>query len=211
MPHAILLGDSIFDNGVYVPGGLAVTDQLRAALSDQWTVSLLAVDGHVTADVESQLAGLPHDATHLVVSCGGNDALIYLPLLTERASSVGEALSNFARIRLDFGYKYRRMLEKVTETNLHVTVCTVYDCVPGLEPMAHSALSMFNEVILREAIAAKVTVIDLRLVCTEPLDYSELSLIEPSRIGGAKIAAVIRKALMDASPPPPDGIVKVHL
>ena len=63
MPHAILLGDSIFDNGVYVPDGPAVTDQLRAGPSEEWRASLLAVDGHVTADVESQLAGLPRDAT----------------------------------------------------------------------------------------------------------------------------------------------------
>lgn len=209
MPHAVLLGDSIFDNGVYVPDGPAVTEQLRAVLSEAWKVSLLAVDGHVTTDVESQLAGLPHDATHLVVSCGGNDALNYLPVLTESAQSVGEVLSYFAQIRLDFRQKYRRMLEKVLETKREVTVCTVYDCIPGLEPMAHAALSMFNEVILREAISARVTIIDLRLVCTEPSDYSGLSPIEPSQKGGAKIASVICNMLMELNSP--SNVVKIHV
>lgn len=209
MPHAVLLGDSIFDNRVYVPDGPAVTDQVRAALSEGWKVSLLAVDGQVTADVESQLAGLPHDATHLVVSCGGNDALNYLPVLAERAQSVGEVLSNFAQIRLDFRHKYRRMLEKVLETQRDVTVCTVYDCIPDLEPMAHAALSMFNEVILREAISARVTIIDLRLVCTETSDYSELSPIEPSQMGGAKIAAVIRNILIGGNFP--SNVIQVHV
>lgn len=196
MPHVVLLGDSIFDNGVYVPDGPAFVDQLRAELSGQWKVSLLAVDGHVTADVEAQLTRLPRDATHLVVSCGGNDALNYLPMLADRAKSVSEVLSRFAELRSHFRRDYRRMLENVVGTRRDVTICTVYDCIPDLEPMAHAALSMFNEVILREAIAAKVTIIDLRLVCTERADYSELSPIEPSQTGGAKIAVVVRDMLM---------------
>ena len=74
MAHVVLLGDSIFDNGVYVPDEPAVEDQLRAALPASWRVTRLAVDGHVPADVAGQLAKLPEDATHLIVSCGGNDA-----------------------------------------------------------------------------------------------------------------------------------------
>jgi len=209
LSHAVLLGDSIFDNGVYVPDGPAFSDQLRAALSEQWKVSLLAVDGHVTADVEAQLAGLPNDATHLVVSCGGNDALNYLPVLAEGAQSVAEVLSNFAQIRSDFGQEYRRMLEKVVATQRDVTICTVYDCIPDLEPTAHAALSMFNEVIFREAISANVTIIDLRLVCTQRSDYSELSPIEPSQMGGAKIAVVIRNMLIGINSP--GNVVQVHV
>ena len=192
-----------------MPDGPAFADQLRAALSEQWKVSLLAVDGHVTADVEAQLAGLPNDATHLVVSCGGNDALNYLPVLAEGAQSVAEVLSHFAQIRSDFGQEYRRMLEKVVATQRDVSICTVYDCVPDLEPMAHAALSMFNEVILREAISAKVTIIDLRLVCTERSDYSELSPIEPSEVGGAKIAVVVRNMLIGINSP--GNFVQVHV
>lgn len=209
MTHVVLLGDSVFDNGVYVPDGPAFVDQLRAVLSDGWMVTLLAVDGHVTADVETQLTALPHDATHLVVSCGGNDALNYLPVLAERAQSVAEVLARFAQIRSDFGQQYRRMLEKVVATQRDVTICTVYDCIPDLEPMAHAALSMFNEVILREAISAKVTIIDLRLVCTQSSDYSEISPIEPSRIGGEKIAAVLRDLLLGIYSP--GNVVQVHV
>jgi len=207
--HAVLLGDSIFDNGVYVPDGPAFVDQLRAALSEEWKVSLLAVDGHVTVDVEAQLTRLPPDATHLVVSCGGNDALNYLPILAQGAQSVAEVLSNFAQIRSDFGQTYRRMLEKVVAKQRDVAICTVYDCIPDLEPMAHAALSMFNEVILREAISARVTIIDLRLVCTERSDYSELSPIEPSQMGGAKIAVVVRNMLTGGSFS--GNVVQVHV
>ncbi len=201
MAHVVLLGDSVFDNAAYVPDGPAVIGQLRAILPKNWAVSLLAVDGHVTSDVETQLEMVPNDATHLVVSCGGNDALGYLPVLTEQARTVAEALDRFARIRADFRDKYRCMLEQVVAMGRDVTVCTVYDCVPDLEPMAHAALSMFNEIILREAISAKVAVIDLRLVCTERSDYSEISPIEPSRRGGEKISNIICNLLLgDVSP-----------
>lgn len=209
MSHVVLLGDSIFDNGVYVPEGPAFVDQLRAALPEEWAVSLLAVDGHVMADVEVQLTRIPQDATHLVVSCGGNDALNYLPLLAESAQSVAEVLVRFAQIRSEFGQQYRRMLKKAIEMQRDVTICTVYDCIPDLEPMTNAALSMFNEAILREAISAKVNIIDLRLICTERSDYSDLSLIEPSQLGGEKIAAVLRNLLLGTSSP--DNVVQVYV
>src|SRR5437764_9100023 len=81
MNHIVLLGDSIFDNAVYVPGGPPFVEQLRAVLGRDWQVTLLAIDGHVTADTIGQLAKLPRGATHLVISAGGNDALGHLDLL----------------------------------------------------------------------------------------------------------------------------------
>ena len=73
--HVVLLGDSVFDNKAYVAGGPDVVTQLRARLPAGWRASLAAVDGAVTADVARQLGRVPHGATHLVVSVGGNDAL----------------------------------------------------------------------------------------------------------------------------------------
>jgi hypothetical protein len=87
--HIVLLGDSIFDNGAYVNGGLDVVAQLRSRLPQGWTASLLAIDSAVTSDVVRQLAGIPVEATHLVVSAGGNDALGSSGILAEKASSVG--------------------------------------------------------------------------------------------------------------------------
>ena len=96
---------------------------------------------------------LSDDATHLVVSCGGNDALGYVPLLSENARSFAEVLDRFSDIRAEFSKQYRHMLDRVLAPNLAATVCTVYDSVPDLAPSAHTALSMFNEVIIREAIS----------------------------------------------------------
>ena len=51
------------------------------------------------------------------------------------------------------------------------------------------ALAVFNDVVVRTAAAHGLDVIDLRAVCDQPQDYA--NPIEPSAIGGAKIARAI--------------------
>jgi hypothetical protein len=196
MKHVVLLGDSIFDNARYVPGRPPVIEQLRQALPDGWTATLLAVDGHVTEDVIDQLARLPADATHLVVSAGGNDALGESVLLGEPASTVRDALEQFQEIRVRFQKSYRKMLESVLAVKKPAAVCTIYDAVPDLREGEQAALAGFNEVILREAFAAGLPLIDLRLVCNSAADYSPVSPIEPSVAGGAKIDQAIARLLV---------------
>src|SRR5260370_3634277 len=75
MPHLVLLGDSIFDNGVYTSGGPDVVSQARKLLPSGWEASLLAVDGATTDNIADQVARLPAGATHLVLSVGGNNPL----------------------------------------------------------------------------------------------------------------------------------------
>ena len=81
MSHVVLLGDSIFDNARYVPGGPSVIEHLRRSLPAGWRATLLARDGAGTAEMDRQLDLLPPDATHLVVSVGGNDALDHSGLI----------------------------------------------------------------------------------------------------------------------------------
>lgn len=192
MPHFVLLGDSIFDNAVYVPGKPAVIEQVRGALPD-WQASLLAVDGNVTVDVVRHLQRLPADATHLAISVGGNDALRCLPILRQPAENVAEALLGLADIQAEFRREYREMLAGVAAHRLPTLACTIYDAIPGLEREAACALTLFNDVILREAIGAGIPVLDLRLLCDHPSDYSPLSPIEPSVLGGAKIATALAR------------------
>jgi hypothetical protein len=195
MKHVVLLGDSIFDNAVYVPGKPAVIEQLRSKLSPNWKATLLAVDGDVTRGVLRQTANLPGDASHLVISSGGNDALGYSGILSEPANSVADVLQRFTSIRTEFKNNYKNMLAHVLSFNKPTAVCTIYDSIPGLEPIAVTALAMFNDVILREAFVAKVPIIDLRLTFIDSADYSEISPIEPSAIGGEKITQAISRLL----------------
>ena len=195
MKHVILLGDSIFDNAVYVPGNPPVVEQLQSQLSEDWKATLLAVDGHVTSGVLSQTERLPEDASHLIVSCGGNDALGYSGMLYDPADSVSEVLERFTDIRSNFQNNYKQMLAHVLSFNLPTAVCTIYDSIPNLQPIEKTALSFFNEIILREAFSNKIPVIDLRLTCIDSADYSELSPIEPSAVGGQKITKAICQML----------------
>lgn len=202
-PHIVLLGDSIFDNAAYVPGGPDVITQLRGLLPEGWQATLCAVDGAVVADVERQIARVPHEGSHLVVSVGGNDALGWIDILDRPASSVAEVLDLLGHIGNGFRPAYHRMLERVSARGLPVTVCTIYEGAlpdPALHRRASTALVHFNDTILQAAYAAGVSYIELRQVCTEPADYA--NPIEPSVQGGAKIARSILRAIESLAPVP---------
>jgi hypothetical protein len=194
MNHVVLLGDSIFDNARYVPGGPSVIEHLNRSLPNGWRATLLARDGAGTAEMARQFEKMPADATHLALSVGGNDALDHSGLLLhEPARSFAEVLTRLAEIQEEFRRDYRGVLERVLGFVKPTAVCTVYDSIPGLDPVERTGLCLFNDVILREAFRAGVPVIDLRLVCTEATDYSRSSPIEPSAVGGGKIARVVAR------------------
>jgi hypothetical protein len=196
MSHVVLLGDSIFDNGVYVPGHPDVVRQVRARLPEGWRATLCAVDGAATPDVERQLARIPRDATHLVVSVGGNDALQRSAVMRQPARLVAEAVALLATEREGFARDYRAMLEPVVARGLPVALCTIYDARfpdPDEQRLVVTGLSLFNDVITREAFARRLALLDLRLICNEPDDYA--NPIEPSAKGGDKIAAVIAQVV----------------
>jgi lysophospholipase L1-like esterase len=192
MRHIVLLGDSILDNRAYVAPEPDVSGQLRARLGADWTVTLLAVDGHVTSEVRRrQLDRVPTGASHLVISVGGNDALGHASILSERAGSVAEAVGRLADARATFQVEYDRMIDAVLRLGVPTAVCTIYDANYP-EPqrrLVTTALTLFNDVISRAAFSAKLPLIDLRLICSEPADYA--NPIEPSAKGGDKIAATI--------------------
>ncbi|KGF72443.1 lipase [Neosynechococcus sphagnicola sy1] len=191
MGHVVLVGDSIFDNARYVPDRSPVIHQLRQTLPPGWIASLLAVDGNITADVATQLKKLPSDTTHLVVSVGGNDALSASSILSAMTLTVGAALSRIHKIHTDFQSSYRAMLRSLSTVGKPTAVCSIYDTIPGLGAAEQAALGGFNEVIFREAFLAGMPVIDLRVMFDQPSDYSPISPIEPSELGGAKIVRAI--------------------
>jgi hypothetical protein len=191
--HLVLLGDSIFDNAGYVPGGRpAVIDQVRSRLPEGWSATLLAIDGNVINYVHQQLKVLPGDASHLVLSVGGNDVLGEISILRERVATVGEALRLLLDSRARFQEEYHRLMEAIRDRGLPAAVCTIYNPCSDedeFQRAAVAALCLFNDAIIDRARHFKVPVIDLRVVCSEITDYA--NEIEPSAAGGAKIAEAI--------------------
>ncbi len=191
--HVVLIGDSIFDNGRYVGKNPAVIDQLKTGMPDGWQATLLAIDGSVTRDVSRQLERLPADATHLVVSVGGNDALAHSGILMKPAKSAAEVFLQLAAIREGFKLSYEKMAAAVIKQGKPTVFCTVYD--PNFDEllqqrMATTALSIFNDSIFRCAGSHGMPVLDLRLLFDNRADYA--NPIEPSSIGGEKIVKTIR-------------------
>jgi lysophospholipase L1-like esterase len=188
----MLLGDSIFDNAAYVAGAPDVVRQVRQRLPAGFKATLAAVDGGTTRDVHHQLRRVPDDATHLVISAGGNDALGSSDFLGAPARSTAEALSGLADIGDGFEHGYLTMLEGVLALGLPTAICTIYyprfpDA--ALQKVAVAGLTVFNDCIVRAAFARGLPLLDLRLICTEEGDYA--NPIEPSAQGGEKIARAI--------------------
>ncbi|HEX9961502.1 MAG TPA: SGNH/GDSL hydrolase family protein [Pyrinomonadaceae bacterium] len=196
MSHIVLLGDSIFDNRAYVGAEPDVIAHLRQILPTGWQATLSAVDGSVVENVGAQLAKIPAEATHLIISVGGNNALMNADVLQMKAGSAAEVLSALADRAGDFEFQYREMLARVLRKGLPTVVSTIY--YPNfpdslIQKIATTALTVFNDVIIRQAILAGVPFLDLRLICNEASDYA--NAIEPSGKGGAKIAAKILEVL----------------
>jgi lysophospholipase L1-like esterase len=198
MGHVVLMGDSIFDNAAYVGSAPDVAQQVRQRISPGWKVTLRALDGAMVRDVARQVERLPEDATHLVLSAGGNDALSHAGILEEPAAATAQVLTRLADLAAAFEARYRGVLAAMLESGLPTTLCTVYypnfpD--PVLQRLAITALTVFNDAIIRSAFAAGVPLLDLRLICSSPGDYA--NPIEPSAAGGEKIARAIVVAVTE--------------
>ncbi len=192
--HIALLGDSVFDNAAYTGREPDVLTHLRAILPAPWKASLLAVDGATTRELATQLAKVALEVSHLVISLGGNDALLNSDLLALPVSSTTEALDLFADRIASFEEQYRRAIGAALLLERQTTICTIYNGNLDAEEarVARIALMTFNDVILRLAFEHALPVIDLRAVCDEPRDYA--NPIEPSGRGGRKIARAVARA-----------------
>jgi lysophospholipase L1-like esterase len=196
--HVVLLGDSSFDNKAYVGGQPDVVTHLRGQVPHPWRATLAARDGAVVSDIGRQLAQIPTDATHLVVSVGGNDALRREGIFNEAARSVGEAAGQLAELREAFRRDYGAMLDAVLARGLPVALCTIYDprfTDPLRQRLGLMGLTLFNDGISRAAFAQGLPVLDLRLICDEDADFA--NPIEPSGQGGRKIASAIVQLLSE--------------
>ncbi|MBA3890427.1 MAG: SGNH/GDSL hydrolase family protein [Gemmatimonadaceae bacterium] len=194
MPRVVLLGDSVFDNGAYVLGGPDVATQLRRLLPAEWKVTLLALDAASMEDIPRQLTPIPADATHLVLSIGGNDALRHAELLE---ASIGvDVLARLADAAAAFAPRYEETLASVHGRRLPLLACTIYEGNMGgsLQKRAMGAVAVFNDRIQRAALRRGIPVLELRDLFTESADYA--NPIEPSQAGGEKVARAIRNWLV---------------
>jgi hypothetical protein len=196
MPHCVLIGDSILDNASYAGRDGSVLARLQRIMPEGDRATLLARDGAVIEGIKQQLGRLPSDASFLVISAGGNDALRSSHVLLEPAQSVAEGMSKVLAVRDSFATAYQGLLDDVAATGIPAAVCTIYDVMlPDVfqRRIAKLALGVLNDVITRQAVTRSLPIIDLRVMLTEERHFA--NPIEPSEHGSDRIAAAIVSAI----------------
>ena len=116
----------------------------------------------------------------------------------------------------DFKKAYSAMLDSVLMHKLPTAVCNIYyprffssslDRVVSylpvmmdgekLQQMTMAAETIFNDIIMFEVFKRKLPLIDLRVLCNDDQDFA--NPIEPSSIGGMKIAKTINEIVNNHS------------
>jgi len=191
----VLLGDSIIDNKAYVGDDPSVIEHLATLIKRKGAIKLLARDGSTTREVSQQLKQIPDDVTHLVLSVGGNDIIQVMDKLNKEVPNVASALLVVSEIHKAFKDSYIGLVKEIADYRCTLLAMTIYEDIPELPEHLKALIRIFNDTIRAEALRIGGIIVDLPLICVMPEDYSSLSPIEPSSIGGAKIAAAIAKAV----------------
>lgn len=223
MKSIYLLGDSIIDNAAYV--GIDEKDvesHLNSMYKEDPKVNInnRAVDGHTMRDLlDTQLsdAGL-NEATHIVMSIGGNDLLQNISFL-QMTSKLSEVMDKDARIGKwgvrelnpsrnkvfeetyfeiikPFNSLYETIVEKLSNYRAKLLLCTVYegdlfgsDEFKNVFYSSKTMVSIFNDLVYKSSSKFKTDVLELRNIFVSSEDYA--NPIEPSHIGGEKLAKSI--------------------
>ncbi len=217
MNKIYLLGDSIIDNAPYVKKNEKdVASHLNSMYkcSPQINIYNRAVDGHTMKDLlGTQLSdeGLD-EATHIVTSIGGNDLLHNLFFLIDsvglhqegsiklipRTTTRNKTFEDtYFEIIKPMQQEYESVVANLSNYRAKLLLCTVYegDLVDSDEfsdviYSSKTMLSIFNDIVYRTAQKYNAEVLELRDIFVSPEDYA--NPIEPSHIGGEKLAKAIK-------------------
>jgi lysophospholipase L1-like esterase len=208
MLHIVLLGDSIFDNKSYLSHGEPdVRNQLQDLVgSDGGRVTLLARDADVARGVSLQQSKhIPKDATHLVLSVGGNDAL---GVGGHARMTLGDMFSVMER----FEREYDSAVHSLASHKLPILLVMPYypRFPPEMEMMrvAKAGMTVFYDVIMRTAQKYECALLDLRTIFREDDDYA--NPIEPSAKGGEKMVRAILHAVRSMRSRPSKSLLLYH-
>jgi hypothetical protein len=194
--HVVLLGDALLDAYSSIdktPGKFE--DALLPGTRDQWKISVVSA-----AEVER--AGptlvLPRDATHAIIFIEGNHAIEQSGLLDSRPDTYGQKLEQLSLAADEFEHTLARLIHAAQAARLVIMVATMFTPNykdPVRQRTACAALAVFNDRVTKRAAEARVSLIDLRLICNEPEDYDKPTQL--SKSGLQKAANVIRFAMFE--------------
>ena len=194
--HVVLLGDALLEAYISIdktPGEFE--DALLPGTRDQWKISVVSA-------AEIERAGLalvlPRDATHAIIFIEGNYAIEQSGLLHSRPDAYGQMLEQLSLAADEFERTLERLIHVAKAARLVIMVCTMFQPNykdPVRQRTACAALAVFNDRVTKRAAEARVSLIDLRLICNEPDDYDKPTQL--SKSGLQKAANVIRFAMFE--------------
>ena len=185
-----------------------------------------AVDGDTMYDLEqNHLSGEElQNASHIIVSIGGNDLLQNISFL-QKTSELSKVMGKDARIEKwgvrelnpsrnrvfeetyfeiiqPFTKQYETIVANLSDHRAKLLLCTVYegdlvdsDEFSDVNNSSKTMVSVFNDIVYRTANKYGANVQELREIFVSSEDYA--NPIEPSHIGGGKLAQAIQKWVDD--------------
>ena len=194
--HVVLLGDVLVDAYSSIdktPGEFE--NDLLPGTRDQWKISVIS-------EAEVERAGpalaVPGDATHAIIFIEGNYAIEQSGLLRGRPDAYGKTLEQLSLAADEFERTLERLIYVAQAARLVIMVCTMFQPNykdPVRQRAACSALAVFNDRVTKRAAQARVALIDLRLICSDPEDYDKPTQL--SKSGLQKAANVIHFAMFE--------------
>jgi hypothetical protein len=195
--HLVLLGDALQNLDL----GLNPAEEILVPKPrNPWKLTVLEAPQVLR---RGWARAIPLDATHIGICVDGAWAIEASGLLNGSAQTIRGALETLAAAADQFEDVFAKLVAAALEAGLPTVVCTL---VPSRheEPLRQratvAALAIFNDRILRQAVAANLSIVDLRIVCDEESDYASETLL--SRAGVRKVANVGRAALYEVSREP---------
>ncbi|WP_334186572.1 hypothetical protein [Noviherbaspirillum sp.] len=104
----------------------------------------------------------------------------------------------FAKAVQEFETAYRKAIAACMKPALPLVICTIYNGRfpdPAYQQRVGVAIAGSDDAIIRIGVEKQLKTIELRQVCTMPEDYA--NPIEPSSVGGEKIARAIVRAVTE--------------
>ncbi len=169
--HVVLLGDALLEAYISIdktPGKFE--EALVPGTRNQWKISVVSA-----AEVERAGTArvLPSDATHAIIFIEGNHAIEQSGLLHSRADAHAQTLEQLSLAADEFERTLARLIHVAQAARLVIMVCTMFQPNykdPARQRTACAALAVFNDRVIKRAAEARVSLIDLRLICNEPED-----------------------------------------
>ena len=186
------------------------------------TITNNAVDGDTMYDLEYNHLDTSdiEAASYIIVSIGGNDLLHNISFL-QTTSELSKIMGKDARIGKwgvkelnpsrnrvfeetyfeiikPFTKQYETIVANLSSHRANLLLCTVYegdlvdsDEFSDVNNSSKTMVSLFNDIVYRTANKYRADVLELREIFVRPEDYA--NPIEPSHIGGGKLAKAIQK------------------